>query len=176
MPFCNQCGQKFKLGEETCAKCGLELPQLPDTTIIVPGKKDLAIPKLKRLVAGFIDILIVLIIFFALISYKRRFIVLLLRRGLAMLLPHLYLLLKDSIEGKSIGKLLVGVIVYNEKEKKAGGFLDSIIRNWYLAIPVLGPTLFAFIIGIQILRGKHRLGDRQANTIVITDSDFQRIK
>jgi len=71
----------------------------------------------------------------------------------------------------------MNIMVYNEKEKKAGGLLDSIIRNWYLAIPFLGPTLIALVIGAQILSGKEkRLGDEGAWTIVITDSDYQKIR
>lgn len=174
MPFCNQCGEEFEIGEESCSKCGAALPkppkQMPKLEI-----KDLATPKLKRFVAGIIDILIVLLIFFSLFFYRRFIFAILLRRGLALFIPHLYLLLKDSIEGKSIGKLIVGILVFNEKERKVAGILDSIIRNWYLAIPFVGPTIFALVIGIQVLTGTKRLGDKGAGTIVITDSDYQRV-
>ncbi|MAF94140.1 MAG: hypothetical protein CMM60_00005 [Rhodospirillaceae bacterium] len=175
MPFCNHCGNEFELGDEKCSKCEAELPKAPEP-IPKTEFKDLSIPKLKRFVAGLIDIVIVLVIFFIFISQKRRFIAMILKRGLAFFIPHLYLLLKDSIEGKSIGKLITGIMVYNEKEKKVSGVLDSIIRNWYFAIPFAGPTIFALIIGIQILFGKNRLGDKGAGTIVITDSDYQRIR
>jgi len=174
MPFCKQCRKKFEIGEERCSKCGAVLPK-PPKQIPKLEVKDLPNPKLKRLVAGLIDILIVLVIFFALFFYRKLLFALILRRGLALFIPHLYLLLKDSIEGKSIGKLFVGIIVFNEKDKKAGGVLDSIIRNWYLAIPFVGPTIFALIIGLQILAGKKRLGEKAAGTVVITDSDYQRL-
>jgi len=176
MPFCNQCGNEYSIGEERCSKCGSVLPKIPQQSPMteVTGFSN---PKLKRFVAGLIDISVALGIFFALFFSRRLIIALLLRRGFALVIPHLYLLLKDSIEGKSIGKLLIGIMVYNEKEKKAGGLLDSIIRNWYLAIPILGPTLIALVIGSQILSGKNkRLGDEGAGTIVITDSDYQKIR
>lgn len=176
MPFCNQCGKEYSIGEERCSKCGSALPRFPQQSPMAEVTEP-SNPKLKRFVAGVIDILIVFGIFFALFFSRRLTIALLLRRGLALTIPHLYLLLKDSIEGKSIGKLLMGILVYNEKEKKAGGLLDSIIRNWYLAIPLLGPTLIALVIGSQILSGKDkRLGDEGADTIVITDSDYQKIR
>lgn len=176
MPFCNQCGKEYSIGEERCSKCGSALPIIPQQSLAVEVKK-LSNPQIKRFVAGLIDISIALAIFFALFFYKRIALAILLKRGLAIVIPHLYLLLKDSIEGKSIGKLLMGILVYNEKEKKAGGILDSIIRNWYLAIPVLGPTLLAIAIGAQILSGKNkRLGDEMAGTIVITDSDYQKMR
>jgi len=176
MPFCNQCGKEYSIGEERCSKCGLALPGLSTQPPLTEGK-EFSNPKLKRFIAGIIDITIVLGIFFILFFSRRITIAILLRRGLALAIPHLYLLLKDSIEGKSIGKLLMNIMVYNEKEKKAGGLLDSIIRNWYLAIPFLGPTLIALVIGAQILSGKEkRLGDEGAWTIVITDSDYQKIR
>jgi len=174
MPFCKQCGEKHELGRERCSKCGAILP-LPLEQIPKLDVKDLPNPNLKRLIAGLIDILIVFFIFFILFFYRKLLIALILRRGLALFIPHLYLLLKDSIEGKSIGKLIVGILVFNEKDKKAAGILDSIIRNWYLAIPFVGPNILALIIGSQIMMGKKRLGEKSSGTVVITDSDYQRL-
>jgi uncharacterized RDD family membrane protein YckC len=176
MPFCNQCGFQYTFGEGKCPKCGAALPALSRQT---PAEKigEPSNPTVKRLIAGLIDILIAFALFFALFFSKRLMVAIFLRRGIAVFIPHIYLLLRDSIEGKSIGKLLAGIMVYNEKERKAGGLLDSIIRNWYLAVPFLGPTILALVIGAQILSGKRkRLGDEAAGTIVITDSDYQRIR
>lgn len=176
MPFCNKCGNEYPIGEERCSKCGSVLPRLIQQSS-VRDPVSFSNPKLKRFVAGIIDILVVFCIFFVLFFSKRLIVALLLRRGLAVVVPHLYILLKDSIEGKSIGKLIVGIMVYNEKEKKVAGVLDSIIRNWYLAIPFLGPTLLALVIGAQILSGKNkRLGDEGAGTIVITDTDYEQVR
>jgi uncharacterized RDD family membrane protein YckC len=116
----------------------------------------------------------------ALVIFGRRLMVLrfLMLTGLPLIIavPNPYLLLKDSIEGKSVGKLIMGLAVYNEKDRRAGGFLDSIIRNWYLAIPWLGPTLFALLIGATILAGrKKRLGDQWAKTKVISDLEYQAL-
>lgn len=175
MPFCNQCGSEYSTGEEKCSKCGAVLPVFCKGTHINTESKEFLNPKLRRFVAGVIDLAITFGIVFTLFFSRRLVIALFFRRGLALFIPHFYLLLKDSIEGKSIGKLLMGIMVYHEKEKKPGGLLDSIIRNWYLAIPFIGPTLLAVVIGAEILSGKkRRMGDKAAGTIVIMDSDYQK--
>ncbi|MCS7042073.1 MAG: RDD family protein [Bryobacteraceae bacterium] len=131
----------------------------------------------RRFFAGVIDLAIAIGIFAAIFFNRRLMLLALIRRSIALTAPHAYLLLKDSLGGKSIGKLFTGVVVYNEKERQAAGLLDSIIRNWYLAIPFLGPTLLALVIGAQILSGKRkRMGDEAAETTVISDFDYQRIR
>lgn len=177
MPFCNQCGNEYSMGEEKCPGCDADLPAMPKESLCISDVKEASNPKFKRFVAGLIDISIVFAVVFLILLSKRLLIAVLLRRSIALFIPHVYLLLKDSVEGKSIGKVIMGVTVYNEKGKRAGGFVDSILRNWYLAIPLLGPTVFAVIIGVQILMGKkRRLGDKATGTVVISDSDFQRLK
>jgi uncharacterized RDD family membrane protein YckC len=175
MPFCNKCGNEYSSGETKCSKCGEDFQSfaVQDTKIVSVRDKT----RLKRFVAGAIDLGIALALF-ALLFFSRTFSsAFFTRRSIALVLPLMYLLLKDSIEGKSIGKMLTGILVYNEQERKAGGIFDSIIRNWYLAIPVIGPTLMAIVIGAQILSGKKkRLGDDMADTVVISDAKYQRIK
>jgi hypothetical protein len=175
MPFCNNCGNEYTGGEMKCSKCGEVFPIYAMQSVNKSGSKDNV--RFKRFVAGAIDLGIALALF-ALLFFSRTFsIALFARRSTALVLPLMYLLLKDSIEGKSIGKMLTGILVYNEHERKAGGVFDSIIRNWYLAIPIIGPTLMAVVIGAQILSGKKkRLGDDMAETIVISDTEYQRIK
>jgi hypothetical protein len=79
-----------------------------------------------------------------------------------------YLLLRDSIGGQSIGKLLVGqVVVYVDTGQgcRVGG---SIKRNLVLILP--GANLAAFILEARALvrdpQGQ-RLGDRLAHTQVV---------
>jgi hypothetical protein len=133
--------------------------------------------RIKRFVAGLIDLGIAIAVFVALFFSRRLVLAIILRRGLAVMVPHGYLLLKDAVEGKSVGKLLLGLVAYNVKDRKPAGLLDSIIRNWYLAIPFLGPTLVALVIGAQILSGKEkRMGEEAADTIVISDLEYQRTR
>jgi hypothetical protein len=86
-------------------------------------------------------------------------------------LPSLYLLLKDGFGGKSIGKLIAGLVVWDLATGRPASFVDSINRNWPLAVPVFGPSVVALIAGAQILAGRaYRVGDRAAST-VITDAE-----
>lgn len=65
MPYCNQCGNEYSIGEEKCSKCGMALPALPQQSPMAEVK-DLSNPKLKRFVAGLVDISIAFGIFFSL--------------------------------------------------------------------------------------------------------------
>jgi len=133
----------------------------------------------RRIIAGLIDVLIAygLIIpiyrFAAFGSVARWALV-------PYLLPCIYLLLKEAFRGQSVGKFIAGLVCYNTSENKRAGIVDSIIRNWFLAIIVVPPrvvvvnlgmflfALLALVILMQILLGqKQRIGDRWANTQVI---------
>jgi Zn-dependent protease with chaperone function/uncharacterized RDD family membrane protein YckC len=163
-------GKTAFTGEDGIMKNSLETGGNANSPVGESGEEIHYAPRSRRIIAGLIDLLIAYAIIFAIdlrlaaagVLMKRVMIV-------ALLLPLLYLLLKDSFGGQSAGKMMMGITVYNEKEKNPSGIMDSIIRNWYLAIPVLGQTLFPLIIGIQVLLGKRqRIGDKDANTIVIT--------
>jgi len=174
MPYCQNCGNSFLPGDIKCTKCGINLEEAVNQKII--GKKiyNFSNPVLRRAIAALIDYSIVIgaILFF--IFFKRRALpFLLIRRVLAIIIAPLYFLLKDSLFGKSIGKLFGGIMVFNEKENKRGSILDSIIRNWYLVIPVVGPTIFAVIMAVQLISGKRqRMGDKAASTIVIKKVEY----
>lgn len=176
MAYCNACGFQYSLGPTVCARCGAELPSV-DRSAMDPALRERKDVRLKRFFAGLIDFSIAFGVFAVLFFGRRLVLAIVLRRSVAILTPHGYLLLKDAIEGKSVGKLLLGLVAYNTQEKKAVGLLDSIIRNWYLAIPFLGPTLLAVVIGAQILSGKQkRMGDNAAGTIVISDFEYQQLR
>lgn len=133
-------------------------------------------PRLRRFVAGLVDLAVAGLLVFGVLGFRRLPLLALLRPALLVSLPSLYLLLKDAIEGKSIGKLVTGLVAFSRERGRAAGMIDSVLRNWYLAIPIVGPTLFAFWMGLQIARGnRQRLGDRAAGTIVISDAEYQRL-
>ncbi len=175
MPFCNQCGSEYRVGEDSCVKCGSALPGLPLPPQSV-NEEVPAAPRWARATAGLIDIGVAYGLAFLLVSLWEEILVLrFMRSGMIVAIPLVYLLLRDTMGGKSIGKLILGLIVYDEKAKKPAGVADSIIRNWVLAIPLLGPTVFALVIGAQILGGKRtRFGESGAGTVVITDLEFLR--
>jgi len=183
MPYCNDCGKEYLLGVGTCPQCASGLPQVAGQKQVtpIPGSVRSA-PTARRLIAGVIDLAIAYgLLGYILFLVARRFPMLrgvLLLGGLALLLvPNPYLLLKDAVGGKSIGKLIAGLVAYNDQDRRATGVLDSMIRNWYLVIPAVGPTVLALVIGMQILAGQRsRLGDAATHTSVITDLEYQRLR
>lgn len=133
----------------------------------------------KRLLAGLIDLLVAVALgvfvlwlgskFAYLQFFKKRYMII-------ALLPALYLVLRDSIGGKSIGKLVAGIKVVRVKSNNVGGFGESLLRNFAFAL--LGIPLIGWFVGgamivvifVQIMLGKEqRLGDRFAGTMVIDD-------
>jgi hypothetical protein len=96
---------------------------------------------------------------------------------LLVVVPNPYLLLRDSVEGKSVGKLVMGLVVYNETDRRSGGVWDSINRNWVLFLPFVGSTLMALVLGANILAGRRqRLGDQWAHTRVLSDVEYLRAR
>jgi hypothetical protein len=80
----------------------------------------------------------------------------------------LYLVLRDSIGGQSLGKLLVGLVVVNVQTGSLCTWKESVLRNIFALIPganVVAPVLETLTI-IRDPQGQ-RLGDRLAQTQVI---------
>jgi uncharacterized RDD family membrane protein YckC len=79
-------------------------------------------------------------------------------------LPYLLLpiyFLKDGFAGYSLGKLVCGVRVMNNKTGLPGGFGMSFLRNLPIVIPIV-PLIIAF----QLQKGP-RWGDKWSNSKVI---------
>lgn len=195
MPYCSKCGFKYIHGSELCSKCGERLP----TTIIEirekckPSPNTIVIPaasREKRLFAGAFDLIIGIgIMFFIIRIVIFRFII---RRAvlkgmfviiLVYVLSALYFLLRDSLKGKSFGKMIFGITAVNLERKKETDLADSMLRNAVLAliiVPVIGWILFIIfttIITIQIgLGNEQRIGDAFAKTTVIDDKNLNRFK
>ena len=87
---------------------------------------------------------------------------------LYLLIGALYLLLRDAIAGRSVGKFLFGLVVIDLKTGRPCGRGASINRNAMLLLP--GANIAAaFLEAATIARDPqgHRLGDRLAWTQVI---------
>ena len=79
-----------------------------------------------------------------------------------------YMLLRDSIGGQSLGKLLVGLVVVNLHTGQPCGWKDSALRNVFFIVP--GANVVAiFLESITLVRDRQgqRLGDRLAQTQVV---------
>jgi len=114
----------------------------------------------KRLFASSVDISVCLTFYYLFTSFK----------GIHFLaIIGLYILLKDVLfKGRSIGKLLFGLIVIQVTNGKPCGIWQSIGRNILLIIPGIN-MVTCFFEFVLIYKDKHgiRLGDRIANTQVI---------
>jgi hypothetical protein len=69
--------------------------------------------------------------------------------------PAVYVLFRDAIGGRSLGKLLVGLVVWDDRAARPAGFLDSVIRNApfaVLLIPVGGPLVQGLLWPLYIIK------------------------
>ena len=115
---------------------------------------------LKRLLASFIDVSICFTFYYLFTYFKNNYF---------LIIIGAYILCKDILfEGRSIGKLLVGLIVIQITNGKPCKISQSILRNTLFIIPGLNIVSFFFEVFL-IYKDKQgiRLGDRLANTQVI---------
>jgi len=193
--FCPECGGKVLDEKEeraesdknsgTAREKGTTVKEKEANVVEQMTKKLASLPyanKAKRIAAGLVDLLIafaLLLPFYRLTAYPiygRRL------RFLLYLLPAFYLIFRDSLRGKSVGKFVFGLSTVNVKSDKFADFADSILRNWFFFVIILplrfwiinfGVIIFlmiSLIIFAQILVGQgNRLGDKFANTKVIED-------
>jgi uncharacterized RDD family membrane protein YckC len=85
-----------------------------------------------------------------------------------LLIGALYLLLRDAVAGRSVGKFCCGLVVINLKTGRPCGRGASISRNALLLLPGAN-IVAAFLEAVTIVRDPQgqRLGDRLAWTQVI---------
>jgi len=113
----------------------------------------------RRLSAAMVDALVCISIWLLLRRY-----------GPVLYLPlgGLYVLLRDSVAGRSLGKLCFGLVVIDLHTGLPSGRLGSITRNAVFALP--GANLAAlFLESASVVRDPQgqRLGDRLAQTQVV---------
>jgi len=186
--FCTRCGAEYVPGVGSCAKCAAPLPKVPAPLLAVAAAEVAAAPRGRRLLAGFIDMLIVSMI----TAYYVRIVApkMMMRPGTGamvatvvfLVLPAAYFVLRDAFGGKSIGKLLTGLTTINITAKRRARLADSVLRNLpfaFVAFPVVGWAAYlviAAVAGAQIALGaQERLCDSLAGTIVVSDADARRL-
>ena len=126
------------------------------------GSPELANPG-KRYQGQFIDGLISLALFGASIYFfKSLHLDSPLIDVLIILIPFSYFALSDSLpKGQSLGKKLLNISVVSKETGKPCTVWQSLVRNMFT--PILGAIDAIAILG----RGRQRLGDMMAGTIVI---------
>jgi RDD family protein len=88
--------------------------------------------------------------------------------ALSLVSGPLYLLVRDSIAGRSLGKILFGLVVIDLHTGRPSGLIGSITRNAVFGLP--GANLAAlFLESASVIRDPQgqRLGDRLAQTQVV---------
>ncbi|MBK6900824.1 MAG: zinc ribbon domain-containing protein [bacterium] len=195
---CPACSAGYPDEARFCPRCGKTVPKRPSVESDdgagtgVQSKRDQELQKAptaaratKRIIAGAIDIAIAILIMEAL---RRSPVATVLRWRSFILfcLPAAYLVFKDTILGKSAGKMVVGLTTWNVNDARAAGFSESVLRNWMFFCLILPPYVRLFrltlsfgmilcavvscILGLQIALGKgRRFGDGAAGTIVVED-------
>jgi len=176
MPYCNQCGALYDIGVKSCEKCGSTLPGIQEAQTERSTTDEIKSPKTKRFVAGVIDLTVAILLGCSFLLIRGHGLgAFLVRKSGPIFLPFIYLLLKDSIEGKSIGKVFMNILVYNIESKKPSGLIDSFFRNWVFALLYIAP-IFWFVAAAQIISGKKKRIGEPKNTLVITDEEYNRLK
>lgn len=194
MPYCVNCGAKIELTWEKCSNCGASLAKIATSGVIKEEnnyKKEIpAASPSKRICSGLIDCIIAIsltLFIWVLIAKKVpisgtriRWMII----GLILpFLPALYFVLKDSLGGKSFGKMIVGLTTISLDKLKPINLPESLLRNAIfalIAIPIIGWfafLVFAIFVGVQIVIGRpQRLGDAFARTMVIDDRNIELLE
>jgi hypothetical protein len=211
--YCPHCGGAGPSGAKFCPHCGgavagsasnpqqsagatsaVQRNAVEDAGSSAPGGspsplKSIGLPQAapvgKRLTAAFLDVVLAIVLL-QLLFRTRSLGAMRKRVFLLLFIPAIYMVIRDSLAGKSLGKILLGLTTYNLHERKPADFADSVLRNWFFAILLLPPSLsilritislgmvaFAVLslaIALQIAFGSgRRIGDGQANTLVVED-------
>lgn len=188
MPYCTFCGAIFSGDNPACTRCGksAETEQVQYKAAVALGSYARLSPRVRfrRLVAGAVDVSIAVVATLLLYRYVFVRMVLVSRlRTIGMLMvvlafPTVYILLRDSARGKSIGKLMTGLTTVDGRTGVPIGVSGSLRRNACFAlavVPVVGWLLggaLATIAVVQIWRGRsHRIGEAAVGTAVVADGD-----
>jgi hypothetical protein len=145
----------------------------------------------KRLTAALVDVLIAFLLM-QLLLRSRTLGAFRWRAFLLFCIPAAYMVIRDSFAGKSIGKFLLGLTTYNLRDRKPADFADSVLRNWFFFVLLLPPyigffrfvvnpgmlifALLSLVVATQIVSGNgRRIGDGQANTLVVEDRALREL-
>ncbi|MBI3891721.1 MAG: RDD family protein [Candidatus Wallbacteria bacterium] len=134
---------------ELGAKLGGKVKALQDRLDKQPMPAAFNNPALQnRAMAALIDFFVVTVFFFAMailggMIFSAR--VGAMAQGIAAVVSALYLLFKDGLEGRSLGKRLVGLKVIRTSGTSPVDFVTSAMRNWPIAAIFVGPMINTFL-------------------------------
>lgn len=186
MPYCQYCGAESASIKQICPSCGKDMVHIPtvENGFITGDESSNAVDfnalppsdKAPRVLAAAVDAAIVMGLLFALRRYQFFPPVLSKFQFFLYLLPALYLIFRDGLGGKSVGKLLAGITVVNVQENRVASIGDSFLRNCLFAVIAIpgygwvGGALIAGVMFLQVLFGNgSRFLDAFAKTRVVGD-------
>lgn len=130
---------------------------LPPTAAYEAGFPLHAVPSPRRRLAAFlVDALVVaVLILFAMFAPEGPTQAETIARALLPYGPCAYFMFRDAIAGRSVGKLATGLLVWDDKAGRPGGFMDSVIRNWpfaLLMLPLGGPLVMGLLWPFYVIK------------------------
>lgn len=171
MPFCIVCGHQYSSDVTACPSCNRPVPVTTAptrTTVTVEGGQRAI--KLRRFIAGTIDVLLLILLMYALLRIKRYAAMLLVKRATWFIVPSVYFLARDVVFGRSIGKVVMGIKVTEDVTGQRPSLMQLIGRNIIFAVPLIGPTVFVAIAAFQIVTGARvRFGEDVSGTKVVVE-------
>lgn len=121
--------------------------------------------EIKRLFASTIDVFIYLLFFYYFILYENIY---------SFAFAASYILFKDSLfHGKSLGKILFGLMVIRISDGKPCKVSQSVLRNAFFVIP--GMNIVSLIFEVYFIfndKQGMRLGDKLAQTQVVEGKEM----
>jgi len=139
-------------------------------------------PPVKRVLAGLVDAALVAALTYFIVRRLGLRVVARPTRLAAIsllmmaVLPTAYAVLRDAFNGRSVGKALLGLQVFNTEKGKPAGLKESILRNalqGFVVVPVVGWLLwagFGIVATIQLLTGRERrLGEGLCPEAVVVE-------
>jgi hypothetical protein len=159
VPYCTKCGGDIGPENGKCLVCGKPQhdavkpasgnPSVTEFQTFIPSRS-------KRLAAGLIDLLLGVVLPMLLmwyiwrgVSFKgTRISWIFLGRFVLPFLPGAYYMLRDSLGGKSFGKMFMGISVVSLARLRPASTGDSLLRN---SVFLVGLIPFAGVAAILIL-------------------------
>jgi len=123
-------------------------------------------PLKERMIAALADFVPLLVLLAFLTKWSVPFLA-----PLTLIIISAYILLRDGLEGNSVGKRWRHLTVISLETHTPANWQQSFMRNLFISVPILGLLMMAVEGVMAVLKNQElrRLGDYFGNTLVIAD-------